>query len=164
MASFTSRQDLEQLITPRRVIELFDDDGDGAVTGTDLDSLNEAIAEANDFTEAQVIKKGWTHDELDGIAGDRALRRAATQVLAQIAGERKPGFFNGDGDGFFQAMGVRGRAYLKELARGESRSRLEAAHGGHRTIRGKLSASTPVSIFGREPGDPEDKYGDGKGF
>lgn len=164
MASFTSRQDLEQLITARRVIELFDDDTDGVVTGTDAAALNEAIAEANDFTEAQLIKKGWTHDQLDGIAGDRALRRAATQVLAQIAGERKPGFFNAAGEGFFHAMGARGRTYLREMARGESRSRLEDAHGTHRTIRGAVSKSDPVTVFGRDTGDPNDKYGDGRGF
>ncbi len=164
MASLTSEADLVSLIGRQRVVELFDDDGDGVVAGQDLNSLNDTLAEANDYAIACVLKKGWEATELDGLSGDRALRRAATQVAAMLAGQRRPGFFDPQGRAFFDALGKNGKDYLQQLARGELRSRLEDQHGANRSIRGARSTSTPSSVFGRDPNDPNDKYGDGRGF
>jgi hypothetical protein len=165
MASLTTREDLEDLIGARKVVEIFDDDGDGQIAGRDLQALNKVLAEANDHATSLVLLKGWTEDELNGLSRDHAIRLAATQLAAQFAGERRPGFFDSQGNGLFTAMGKRGRDYLKGAARGETRSRLEGEHGRNRSTRGRRSTAEPSSVFARNPNDPNDQPGnDGRGF
>lgn len=164
MALFASREDLERRFGQQRVLDLFDDDRDGVVDGTDLTILNEVISEADDVVQGALVHKGWERSELVGLSRDRQLRRAACQIVMQLAGERRPEFTNDQGRPLYDEYGERARKFLSGFARGEQRSRLEAAHGKNDSLVGRVSASTPVSIFGRDPSDPDDNYGDGRGF
>lgn len=163
--AITTRAELENLIGADKVVQYYDDDKDGAVAGTDLAKLEAHRDEANDFAAAILFKKGWnTEDALTTIGTDRAVIRATTQIFAGLAGERRPAFYDSNGDPPFKAMADRGRAYLRELVKGEVRSLKEQTAGNNATLRGRRSTSDPVTIFGRDVSDPEDKYGDGRGF
>lgn len=164
MAKFVTQESLQRRLGVERVRQLFDDDRDGTLNDEETATLNEILSEADDTVIAALLNKGWTLAELNGLSEDRALQRAACQIAAELAGERRPEFRDDEGFGPYDKMGERARETLKTFARGESRSRLEPSVGINRAIRGRFSASTPVSIFGREPGNPNDKMGDDKGF
>jgi len=142
----------------QRVLDLFDDDRDGTLGQGDLARLEETISEAEDTTTGILIHKGWEQSELKGLARDRSLRRATTQIVMQLAGERRPEFNDAEGRSLYDFQGERGRKTLKEFAKGVQRSRLEAVHGKNDSLRGRVSQSTPVSMFGRDPSDTEESY------
>lgn len=157
MANFVNRSDLEKQITKARLIQLFDDDGDGLVEGDDAEALAECMAEASAIVTNHLVGKGFDVEQLNGLSRDRGLRRAACNIAAEIAGPRRPEFINPQtGAGPYDAMGQRGREYLKEFAKGALRSRLEDQHGKNATVRGALSYPTPKFIFSRDPSDPND--------
>jgi hypothetical protein len=164
VAKWVTRGALEKRIGVERVRQLFDDDRDGVLNDAEEETLNEILSEADDTVTAALLQKGWNADQLNGLSEDRALRRAACQIAAELSGERRPEFRDEEGFGPYDKMGERGRDTLKSFARGESRSRLEPSVGANKALRGRHSASDPVTIFGRNPGDPNDKMGDDKGF
>lgn len=165
MATFLTPEELENHIGAKRVLDFFDDDRDGVLSDTEREKLIEVVAVTNDTVTGAVVKKGWDGAALNELCEDRALRFAAKQIASSICGERKPEFFDANGDAPFAAQGKRGMQYLKDLVKGEQRSRAEdTGAGGNRSIRGRVSISTPSRVFGRDPNDPCDKYGDGKGF
>jgi hypothetical protein len=164
VAKFTSREDLETRIGRQRVLELFDDDRDGVLNDDEMGTLNELASEADDTTTAALLQKAWTNDQLTELARDRSLRRATTQIFAQLAGERRPEFRNDADEGPYDAMGERGRETLQRFSRGQSRSRLEPAVGANKSLRGRYSPSEPKTIMGRDVSDPNDRMGDDKGF
>lgn len=164
MGLFTSREDLETKMGAQRVLDFFDDDRDGTLGEADLERLESVVSEADDTTTGILIHKGWERTELKGLSRDRALRRASTQIAMQLAAERRPEFQDAEGKSPYDFQGERGRKFLKEFASGAQRSRLEDAHGKNASLRGRVSASTPNTIFGRDTSDPDDAYGDGRGF
>lgn len=152
MANFTSRGDLIKQLTEKRFVQLFDDDGDGAVEGTDVEGLNEVLFEANDITTSQLYLHGFTREELNGLSRDRGIRRSATQIAAQLAGVRRTEFINpATGEGPFHLTGQRGRDYLKSVSVGEFRSRLEEQHGKNPATGGQNSIPDPPFVFSRDP-------------
>lgn len=162
MANFTNRSDLEKQITKRRVIELFDDDGDGLVDGEDLEALNEVLSEANDFVTNSIVFKGFDSDQLNGLSRDRSLRRSAAQIAAEISGTRRTEFLDpSTGEAPYAAMGKRGRDYIKAFSKGEERSRLEEQHGANFAVGGDNTGTNPPFIFNRDPSNPDDPYGPG---
>lgn len=162
MANFVSQEDVEDRITVSRLVQFFDDDGDGALLGRDLQSLNECLAEANDFVTAALHKHGFSMEQLNGLSRDRALRRAAAQVFLEFMGTRRTEFINPQtGQGPFHEEGKRGREYLKGFAKGEGRSRLEEQHGRNPSTGGTNSAPSPPFIFSRDPNNPNDRFGPG---
>lgn len=165
MATFLTREELEGHIGAQRVLDFFDDDRDGSLGDDELGRLIEVVAVTNDTVTGAVRNKGWEDDALNELSEDRALRFAAKQIAASICGERKPEFYDANGDPPFAAQGKRGNQYLKDLAKGDQRSRTEGTGAGvNRSIRGRVSISDPSSVFGRDANDPTDKYGDGRGF
>jgi hypothetical protein len=163
-AIFVTREELEDHIGAQRVLDFFDDDRDGVLNDRELAKLNEVVAATNDTVSSQLLHKGWAADGLGEVMEDRAVRFAAKQIAASICGERKPEFYRADGTAPFAEQGTRGMKFLKDMARGDNRSRTEAAAGTNASIRGRISVSNPKRIFGRDPNDPTDGYGDGMGF
>lgn len=164
MADFVTREELEDHIGAQRVLDFFDDDRDGRLSPREVGKLNEVVAVTNDTVTAQLLSKGWEAAALNEIREDRSIRFAAKQIAASIAGERKTEFYDADGKAPFADQGVRGTKFLREFAKGEQRSRTEAQAGANATLVGRRSVSTPSRIFGRDPNDPNDLYGDDKGF
>lgn len=124
----------EQRYGAARVVEMFDDDGDGAIIGNDLLTLEELMKDADDTVTGLLIKKGYSERQLiDTLRLDRQVIRAWTGILAQLAGERKPEHRNSEGRGPYETDGVRAREQLAALARGEIRSVTEVLPGGANT-------------------------------
>lgn len=151
---WTSREQLEQKITPRRVLELFDDDGDGTLAGTDATALDEAVASANDEVTSILFRKGFGAEQLGELSEDASLRRYATAILAQIAGERRTEFLDSEQRGPFHMMGERAREALVKMSRGELRSKKEDTAGENAIVGGDVSIGEPAFIFSRDPRYP----------
>jgi len=164
MSLFTGREELEDRFGQQRVLDLFDDERSGGLTTAGLARLNERCSEADEIVIGALIHKGWSRDELRGLSRDRQLRRAASQIAMQLGGERRAEFTNDQGRPIWDEAGERARKFLSSFARGEQRSRLEDSVGKNDSLRGRVSESTPRTIFGRDPADPNDLYGDGRGF
>lgn len=130
------RKALEQRIGADRVVELFDDDGDGLVAGEDLVTLETTLGAADDIVSGILLYKGWSPDGLEQVALDRQVIRCWTGIAAQLASERKPEWLDENGEGRFHAFGVDGRSELGKLARGENRSVAEPTAGAPAAIGG----------------------------
>lgn len=159
MVDFGTRLDLEQRLTPQRVVQMFDDDGDGLIEGSDLATLETLIAEANDIVAGILLNKGFTAEQLETIKLDKQVTRAWCGIASQLAGERKHEWLNERGQGQYDAQGVRARAELKALAIGETRSIQEATAGGNLSLVGEVARTT--FQFAPDPNDPSDRYGPG---
>lgn len=163
--AFGNRAALEARITPQRVVELFDFDGDGLVAGTDETRMESVIDDANDIVTGILVGKGFTLAQLATLKDDNQIIRAWSGICAQIAGEAKTEWLDAEGKGPYDGIGQRARAELRSLTRGEIRSRLETDADGNaginQTIRGTKSTATPVFVFNRNPNNPNDTRGPG---
>lgn len=155
MVAFGSRQALEERITAQRVVMMFDDDGDGAVTGTDEATLEAIMRDADDIVTGLLLQKGWSLDQLELLKEDRQVLRAWSGIAAQLAGERKPEWLDANGRGPFDAFGVRARQDLKALARGETRSVQESVAGINPAIDGEVGIGD--FLFNPNPYIPGDR-------
>jgi hypothetical protein len=158
---YGSRAALAARITEQRLVQMFDDDGDGVVAGTDLVILNDIMGAASDVTTGLLLNKGYSATQLEIIKNDRQVIHAWAGIAAQLAGERRTEWLNDRGEGPYDALGARGRAELKALATGDVRSVQEETAGGHAMASGENSARDPVFIFNPNPNDPNDRYGPG---
>src|SRR6187551_2220920 len=142
MANWTSLEELIRKITRRRVVELFDDNGDGDITGSDAGVIDETIAAANDEVTSIMLRKGFDAGALNELSEDASLRRYATSIFAQHAGERRLEFMNDDGEGPFHGMG-------------ELRSKKEGTGAGENPIvGGDVNLGEPVFVISRDPRYP----------
>lgn len=123
------RKTLEDRLTASRVVDLFDDDGDGRLEDEDLAKLETTMADADDIVTGILVKKGFSLEQLEIVATDRQIVRAWTNIFAQLAGERKHEWLDAQGHGQYEAQGVRAREELRALARGDIRSVKEPEAG-----------------------------------
>lgn len=155
MANWTTLDELIRKITRRRVVELFDDDGDGDITGTDAATIGETVAAANDEVTSIMFRKGFDAAALNELSEDASLRRYATSILAQHAGERRVEFLDDAGRGPFHDMGERARSALVKMSMGELRSKKEGTGAGENPIvGGDTNLGDPVFIVSRDPRYP----------
>jgi hypothetical protein len=158
---YGSRAALAARITEQRLVQMFDDDGDGVVAGSDLQILNDIMGAASDVTTGLLLNKGFNAAQLAIIKDDRQVIHAWAGIAAQLAGERKTEWLNDRGEGPYDALGARGRAELKALSTGIIRSVQEATAGANAMVSGSVDTGSPVFIFNRNPNDPNDRYGPG---
>lgn len=153
------RAALEERITAARVVQLFDDDQDGAVEGSDLVKLEGAMADADDIVTGLLLKKGFSLESLEVLALDRQVVRAWAGIAAQLAAERRTEWLDEQGRGPFDALGTRARAELGALARGDIRSVKEG--DGSMPANTSLSGEVDTAVFVFT--DPSDPTGRGHG-
>jgi hypothetical protein len=153
------RAAVEALITPARVVQLFDDDQDGVVDGADLVKLEGMMADADDIVTGLLLKKGFTLETLEVLALDRQVVRAWASITAQLAAERRTEWLDEQGRGPYDVMGTRARAELGALARGDIRSVKEGDGSmpantslSGDVARGDFIFSDPCDPTGRGPG------------
>jgi hypothetical protein len=158
---YGSRAALAARITEQRLVQMFDDDGDGVVAGDDLQILADIMGAASDVTTGLLLNKGYSLTQLAIIKEDRQVIHAWAGIAAQLAGERKSEWLNDKGEGPYDALGSRGRAELKALATGTIRSVQEETAGANAIVSGETSARDPRFIFNPDPRDPNDRYGPG---
>jgi hypothetical protein len=155
MANWTSLEQLEKVITRRRVLELFDDDGDGDLDGTDAVAVDETVAAVNDEVTSILFRKGFDAAGLNELSEDASLRRYATAMLAQQAGERRVEFLDDEQRGRFHGMGERARSALVKMSMGELRSKKEDTGAGENPIvGGDTNLGDPVFMVSRDPRYP----------
>lgn len=153
-----SRAALEATITAQRVVQMFDDDGDGAVAGTDLATLNLFIARADAVVIGMLLHKGFTTTQLTTLVTDPQIIQAWACICAQLSGERKTEWLDQNGKGPYEAMGQRARSDLTNIARGVLRVEKETEAGANTTLSGEYDAPCPPFQFqpdprtGRQPG------------
>lgn len=150
MVAFGNRAALEDRITPQRVVQMFDDDGDGLVEDGDLAKLEGCMADADDIVTGILLNKGFTLEQLEILKDDRQVIRCWSDIAAQLAGERRHEWLNERGEGVYHAFGVRGRSELKALARGDIRSVKEPDGAG---INPAVQGRAPAFAFEFAP-DP----------
>lgn len=146
------RQAIEARMPASRLVQYFDDDGDGAVEGDDLGKLEQTMGDADDVVTGILLNKGFNEERLGQLRTDRQIVRCWVNIFQQLAGERKPEWIDDDGLGPFDALGVRGRAELGKLARGEIRSVLEPTVGANTSLVGEVEQHTP--FYAPDPRDP----------
>src|SRR5262245_20765314 len=112
---WTTLEQLVQLIGNRRVTELFEEADDGQITGEDAGRIDECLAGVNDEVTSILFRKGFSQAQLVALAEDASLRRYATHMLAQAAGERRLEFHDANGHGLYWAMGDRARSALVKM-------------------------------------------------
>lgn len=161
MAVFTSQAEMEARSTPARVVQLFDDDGSGQITGANLVRMNEVLAETDDTIRSSLFDKGFTLEQLELLAPDRRLRQIATDIALQLGGERRTEFQSEDGSGPYDLRGERARADLRRLSTGELRSKLEPVVGINPVVLGDVNVTVPQFTFSRDPNDPRRGPGPG---
>jgi hypothetical protein len=154
MASWTSLDELIRKITRRRVVELFDDDGDGDIVGADAVGIAEAVAAADADVSSVILRKGFGQAQLVILSTDASLRRYATSILAQYAGERRTEFLNAEGKGPYDAIGERARGQLVKMSKGEIRSEKEDLAGDNPIVGGDINLGAPVFVVSRDPRFP----------
>jgi len=134
------RATVEDRIGADRLVQLFDRDGDGVITGADLTRLESYLAQADDVVTGLLVKRAWSEQQItDGLRFDRQVINAWSGIFAQIAGEQNTEWLNAEGKGVYDALGVRGRAELGALARGETRSAQESIVGANATLGGRVT-------------------------
>lgn len=152
---WTSLEQLVSFIGRRRVVELFDEDGDGQLVGEDATRIAETVAGVNDEVTSILYRKGFDRAALVALAEDAGLRRYATRMLAQAAGQRKLEFHDSDGDGPYYKIGEDARTALTKMSQGELRSKTEGTGAGENPIvGGDTNLGDPVFIVSRDPRYP----------
>ncbi len=118
--------DLERRLTPRVVVDLLDDDGDGVADAAVVaDVLGEALA----ITHG-ILKSGYVDDDVRTvlIEGDPAVKGALLDIAASIAG-RRPSALGGAGPGNpggpYSTWRKEAEAVLERMASAERRIRAE---------------------------------------
>ena len=161
VVEYGSRAALAARITEQRLVQLFDDDGDGIIAGDDLTILADVMGAASDIVSGLLFLKGFSEAQLAIIKDDRQVIQAWAGIAAQLAGERKTEWLDQYGKGPYDAIGVRGRSELKLLGTGMIRSIKEAEAGSNMSLAGDVSVGDPVFIFNRDPNNGNDRYGPG---
>lgn len=152
---WTSLEQLVQLIGRRRVVELFDEDGDGQLIGADSTRVDETVAGVNDEVSSILFRKGFSAAQLNAISEDASLRRYATRMLAQAAGYMRLEFHDPSGRGPYYQMGEDARSALVKMSTGELRSKTEDTGAGENPIvGGDTNLGDPVFVIGRDPRFP----------
>ena len=152
---WTSLEQLVQLIGRRRVVELFDEDGDGRLEGADATRVDETIAGVNDEVTSILFRKGFGAPALNALSEDASLRRYATRMLAQAAGYMRLEFHDASGRGPYYQIGEDARSALVKMSLGELRSKTEDTGAGENPIvGGDVDAGTPAFIIARDPRYP----------
>jgi hypothetical protein len=158
---YGSRAALAARITEQRLVQMFDDDGDGVIADGDLVTLTDILGAASDVVTGILMNKGFSVVQLEIVKTDRQVIHAWAGIAAQLAGERKTEWLDAQGQGPYDALGQRGRAELKMLSTGMIRSFTEVDAGTNPAVQGAVSVGDPVFIFNRNPNDPRDRYGPG---
>lgn len=148
------RAALESRMSASWVRDLFDDDNDGVLEGTDLATLEQVLGDADDVVTGVLLNKGYSAAQIEILKADRQIVRLWANIAAQLAGERKPHLFE-DGVGPWDVIGQRARTELGRLARGDIRSHLESEAGVNTTLSGQVDVRE--NFYAPDPNDPNDR-------
>jgi hypothetical protein len=153
MAVFTTLERLQSVITERRTVQFFDDDGDGVIAESDA-GVQFAMNSANDKATSIIFRKGFSLEQLDLLAADESLQRYATVLFAMYAGQRRLEFLDQEGRGPYDAMGKQALLDLQAISTGELRSKIEATAGANPLTDADTNTGDPLFVVSRDPRYP----------
>ena len=137
MADWLTLQDLKNLVGSERVVQLFDDDGDGTVDEAD-DNVQTALKAAESEAYSR-LRRSWTFDSVVTLAGaDPGFVMHCAWVALEFAAERRPAFCADDGKGAYWAQYERAIAFFEAISKGRQRSVGETEAGTPKQVGGNL--------------------------
>ena len=123
------------------MIALFDDDNDGAITGTDLTNANDVMAQAENEAYSRLLR-AYTKDQiLLLIDNDPAMKGHIAWIALEFASERRTEFLAADGTGAYWQQYERAVKYCDMISKGQQRSAGESVAGTTEQIGGTLQPS-----------------------
>lgn len=142
---FVDLQDLIDRYGADRVLQLLDHDGDGVCD----EKLSQGVlADADAEVASLLYAKGFTHDQVRGMAGDPLIRRHATVIAISYAGQTKQEFLDSAGAGPYDAVADKARALIREIAGGQRRAmKGEMSAGANTSLRGDILDVEPQHYF-----------------
>ncbi len=152
MAARITLEDLEKRFTPRRVRELFTDDGSNT---PNADRLAEALEEASRQGDA-ILRRVWKDEaSLAALVTDDAAVRGAYCALAMAIGsEARPEWIR-QGEGPYTKIADRARRVLKDITDAELRPKGEETAGENPMHRARIVAPDPQFEFAPVKGKPQ---------
>lgn len=132
--------DLYNKVGERQVIEWFDDDNDGDITGTtEIAAYEQVMNEAESMYFSRLLRAYTDKDVCVTLAqNDEVIVGHVAWIACHIASERRPAFLGGDGEGQFLRQYERALSEIDLLSRGRSRSKGEATAGVSGNVGGTL--------------------------
>jgi hypothetical protein len=151
---FVDQGDLERRTSKDFVVQCADDDGDGV---PDQDVLVEICEDVDVEVRSVLFGKGWSLDALNELESDKALRRLAATIGAELLAFKRREFFLADGSTIYSLAADRARKTLKLYATGENRSVAEDRAGVNPVLKAKRDPPpkfqfAPSSTKPRGPG------------
>lgn len=150
---FLTLADLTYKVGERKVIQLFDDDNDGDITGADeVLAYQTVMCEAESMFFSRLLRAYTDKDSCVTLAeNDDVLRGHVAWVALELATERRSSFAGKGGIGQFQAQYERALQEFDLLSRGRSRSKGESVAGTSGNVGGQLQPvideSTRTFVF-----------------
>jgi len=159
---FLTQSDIQAKVGFDTILGLFDDDNDGAITGTDLTQMNDVLAQAENEAYSRLLR---AYDKASIILlanNDPALKGHIAWIALEFASERRMSFLSGDGTGAYWKQYERAIQYCELLSKGQQRSAGETVAGTTDQIGGTLQP-TPESTSTRFVFAPDDDNPSGHG-
>lgn len=145
MADYLALADLQAKVGAARVLQLFDDDGDGVLGVAELVNVWIVLEEAEGFAYSRMLR-AWTQDAVIDLAGaDPLFKGHVAWVALELASERRPEFTSPDGKGQFWAQYERAIQFFDALSKNKQRSIGETAGGRAGTAGGNVSPTTTAN-------------------
>jgi hypothetical protein len=151
---FIDQGDLERRMGAETFVQCTDDDNDGVADAT---VVSELCDDVDAVVRSLLIGKGWTPDQITKLESDKAIRRLAAWIGADLTAERRQQFRNPDGSTQYTDRARDARADIQKYATGELRSIAEPQAGKNANLGSQKSNKTPKYYFTSDPRDPNDR-------
>lgn len=138
-----TKADLVQLVTDERVVQFFDDDGDGVVDAADTNLVSVLERAEAEYYSRMLRAYGDRQSMVDLANGDPAIKAHVAGIAMEFASERRPDFTSDDGWGPFKAYYQRAIDHFESLSKGRRRTIGQEAAGKAGTIGGQVSPAPP---------------------
>lgn len=141
---YLQKTDLENIVGPQRVLQLFDDDGDGTLGAGELTILNGILEQAENEADSRMMR-AYTTSGITSLANsDLAFKRHVSWIAIEFAAERRGGFIGEGGAGPYDAQYKRAIQYFDALSKGRQRSKGEDAAGVGANVGGSVKPTLPT--------------------
>lgn len=143
---FLTLTDLYNKVGERRVIELFDDDNDGDITGaSEIVAYQQVMCEAESILYSRMLRSYTSQDTIVTLAeNDEVLRGHVAWVALELASERRSFALGREGRGQYVYQYERALKEFDLLSRGRSRSKGESTAGTSGNVGGTVQPSVPT--------------------
>lgn len=141
---YLTQADLENIVGTERVLQLFDEDTDGSLGASELQTLADILEQAEGEVDSR-LKLAYSTDAITTLAGsDLAVKRHAAWIAMEFAAERREEFLGEGGTGPYEKQYERAIKFFEQLAKGRQRSKGEADAGLGANVGGTVQPTLPT--------------------